>query len=317
MQIYKFKPILKTVIWGGDKIAKCKGIADAPCNVGESWELSGVPGSESVVAEGPEAGLTITQLIDKHKAALVGEAAYAKHGCKLPLLIKFIDANHNLSVQVHPNDKLALERHNCPGKNEMWYIIDTLPDSKIYTGFSKPVTAEDYPDLVANHKIMDSIASYDAVAGDVFFLPAGRVHAIGAGIFLAEIQQSSDITYRIYDYDRRDANGLPRQLHTEQARDAIDYNPCYTGPIDYDRDAAFTRLVECPQFKVDKYEISGSTHVPDSDSFIIAICLSGNVSISTGNMADCSLSQFETALIPASARDVAFSGTASLLTATI
>lgn len=317
MQIYKFKPILKTVIWGGDKIAKSKGIADAPDNVGESWELSGVPGSESVVADGPESGLTINELISKHKADLLGHDAYAKHGDKFPLLIKFIDANHNLSVQVHPNDELARKRHNCPGKTEMWYIIDALPKSKIYSGFSKPVTAEDYPRLVADGRIMDAIASYEAASGDVFFLPSGRVHAIGEGIFLAEIQQNSDITYRIYDYNRLDANGKPRQLHTDQARDAIDYSPCYTGPAAYDRSSVYAPLVDSPQFKVSKYEINGRVSVPDSDSFVIAICLKGNMRISAQGMDDSSLSQFETALIPACARQIEFSGNATLLVATL
>lgn len=317
MQIYKFKPILKTVIWGGDKISKSKGIADAPENVGESWELSGVPGSESVVAGGPESGLTINELISKHKADLLGHDAYAKHGDKFPLLIKFIDANHNLSVQVHPNDALARERHNCSGKTEMWYIIDALPKSKIYSGFSKKVTADDYPSLVANGMIMDVIASYEAASGDVFFLPAGRVHAIGEGIFLAEIQQNSDITYRIYDYNRLDANGQPRQLHTEQARDAIDYAPSYTGPVAYDCDSACAELIDSPQFKVSKYEVDGTAAVPDPDSFVIAICLKGNVRISAQSMDACALSQFETALIPACARRIAFSGKATLLVATL
>lgn len=317
MQIYKFKPILKTVIWGGDKIAKSKGLADAPHMVGESWELSGVPGHESVVAEGPEEGLTISELIGKHKQALVGRETFDKHGCRFPLLVKLIDANHNLSVQVHPNDELALRRHGCSGKTEMWYVIDTLPGAKIYTGLSKPITAADYPHLVASDKIMDAIAAFEAAPGDVFFLPAGRVHAIGAGVFLAEIQQACDITYRIYDYNRLDTNGRPRQLHTDLACEAIDYTPCYSGPTPYDRAASRATLVDCPQFKVDKLEIGAEAILPSSDSFLIVMCLRGSLTITADGYAPCRLSQFETALIPASAQEVTLTGPASALTATI
>lgn len=317
MQIYKFKPILKTVIWGGDLIAKKKGLADAPDKVGESWEISGVPGSESVVADGPEAGLTITDLISKHKADFIGEEAYAKHGCKFPLLIKFIDANSNLSVQVHPNDLLARERHDCPGKTEMWYVIETRPGAKIYSGLSKEMSADDYVEMVERNEIMDAVASYDAAPGDVFFLPAGRVHAIGAGVFLAEIQQASDITYRIYDYDRRDANGRPRQLHTDQARDAIDYTTSYSGPEPYDRNATRALLIDCPHFKVSKYEIDGRIDVPKADSFTIVMCLNGEMEISADGMEPCRIKQFETALIPACAPGISFSGAATALAATL
>ena len=195
--MYKFQPILKSLIWGGEKIAPYKGIATDQRNIGESWELSGVKDNESVVAEGPEAGTSLPELIARHGAALLGKANYGRFGEEFPLLIKFIDARQDLSIQVHPNDELAWERHKSKGKTEMWYVVSADKDAHLRSGFSKQVTPAEYEASVGDNTITDILADYKIAPGDVFFLPAGRVHSIGAGSFIAEIQQTSNITYRI------------------------------------------------------------------------------------------------------------------------
>ena len=234
MKPFKFEPYLKETIWGGKQIAEYKGIKACSENIGESWEISGVKGHESIVAEGgtscEDKGLTISELIQKYREKLLGEKVYEQFGTDFPLLIKFIDSRQDLSVQVHPDDKLAKERHGCQGKTEMWYIINSKPGAKIYAGLNKHITPEDYvrmtdKETIDGHSpLMDVIAAHDSHVGDIFFLPAGRLHSIGAGNLLVEIQQTSDITYRVYDFGRRDANGNTRELHIDLAKDAIDYN---------------------------------------------------------------------------------------------
>ena len=193
---FKFVPYLKSVLWGGERIAIYKGIDTDQHAIGESWEVSGVPGHESVVAEGEDRGLTLPQLIDRYRGALVGEAVYEKYGNTFPLLVKLIDAKRDLSLQVHPNDELAMKRHGSRGKTEMWYIIDADEGASIYAGLSQSITPDEYERMVADNTVMDVVARHESHAGDLFFLPAGRIHAIGAGNLLAEIQETSDITYR-------------------------------------------------------------------------------------------------------------------------
>ena len=205
--MYKFQPILKSTIWGGEKIVPYKQIASGQTQVGESWELSGVKGNESVVAGGPEAGTTLPGLIARHGAALLGKANFERFGEEFPLLIKFIDARQDLSIQVHPDDRLAWERHKSKGKTEMWYVVDADKGARLRSGFAKQVTPAQYEASVEDNTITDILAEYEIHPGDLFFLPAGRVHSIGAGAFIAEIQQTSDITYRIYDFNRKDADG--------------------------------------------------------------------------------------------------------------
>ncbi len=228
--MYKFTPILKTLVWGT-----------------ESWVLSGVPGSESVVAEGPEAGKKITDI----------------YPGTFPLLIKFIDAKRDLSIQVHPNNKLAAERHGCSGKSEMWYVIGAEPGAKLISGLKEAITPEGYVRLVAEHRITEVLAEHTVAPGDVFYLPAGRIHSIGGGCFLAEIQQTSDITYRIYDYNRPGLDGKPRQLHTQQAVDAIDYQvyPNYRTPYEPKLNAP-VELVRSPYFTTTLYDFSGTAAAP-------------------------------------------------------
>ena len=209
------------MLWGGDKIIPYKGIVSDAKSVGESWEISGVKENESVVAEGPDAGMLLPELIKRDGAALLGKANLERFGEEFPLLIKFIDARQDLSIQVHPNDEQAWERHRSKGKTEMWYVVDADPGSSLRSGFAKQVTPEEYEASIADNTITDLLAEYDIKAGDLFFLPAGRIHSIGAGAFIAEIQQTSNITYRIYDFNRVDANGNPRELHTEQSKAAL------------------------------------------------------------------------------------------------
>lgn len=316
---YKFHRLLKSVLWGGDSMAEFKGLEIDVPNVGESWELSGVEGNESVVKGGEDDGLTLSQLIERHKGALVGEAVYQQHGNKFPLLVKIIDAGKDLSLQVHPNDELARERHNCFGKTEMWYLIDHKPGAKILSGMSQAITPEEYEQRVANNTILDVVAQHESHVGDVFFLPSGRIHGIGGGNLIAEVQQTSDITYRVYDYDRRDANGNARELHVEQARDAIDYtvydsyvlpNPgSQVGDVD---------LVKCPYFDVHRIVLDGvDTIKNDNDSFLIIMCLKGTLVITDENGNETPMHRGETILVPASLKTLQLDGHAMLLTATV
>ena len=316
---FKFEPYLKSVLWGGEKIAKYKGIVTDQHNIGESWEISGVDGHESVVAEGDDKGLNLRQIIEKYKGDLVGNAVYAKYGDTFPLLVKIIDAKGDLSVQVHPDDTLAKARHNSYGKTEMWYIIDAEEGAPIYAGLSKQITPEEYEKLVADNAIMDVIARHDSHAGDLFFLPAGRIHAIGAGNLLAEIQQTSDITYRVYDFDRRDANGNPRELHTEQAKDAIDYTVYPEYKSEYDRNGkSATPLVKCQYFDVKREIIDGvSTIDASSDSFMIIMCLDGDATMTANLGGVTHVKKGESILVPAVITSMKAEGKATFMTSTV
>ena len=213
MYPFKFNPILKSTIWGGEKIIPFKHLNIEQPQVGESWEISNVPGDESVVANGTEAGKNLSQLVKEYKGSLVGESNYQRFGDNFPLLIKFIDACDDLSIQVHPDDELAKKRHNSMGKTEMWYVIDNAGGkAHLRSGLSKKITPDEYAAMIADNTICDALADYAVQSGDVFFLPAGRIHSIGAGCFIAEIQQTSNVTYRIYDFNRKDKNGNTRAV---------------------------------------------------------------------------------------------------------
>ena len=220
----KFKTIYKDKIWGGHKINTYlhKNFGDLP-NCGETWEISGVKSDVSVVEGGELAGQSLADLLEQYKDQLVGKKVYDHFGNIFPLLVKFIDANEDLSIQVHPDDKLGKERHNSFGKTEMWYVIEADPGSTLIAGFNKELTQQEYLDTFNSGHLTDVLNKEDVKAGDVFFLPAGRVHTIGKGLLIAEIQQTSDITYRIYDFDRVDDKGNKRELHVEEALAAIDY----------------------------------------------------------------------------------------------
>lgn len=300
--MYKFKPILKSMLWGGEKLIPYKGIDSEKKSVGESWEISGVKDNESIVAEGPDAGMSLPELIARDKAALLGKSNYERFGKEFPLLIKFIDARQDLSIQVHPNDKLAWERHQSKGKTEMWYVVDADPGSRLRSGFAKQVTPDEYEQSIADNTITDLLQEYDIHAGDVFFLPAGRIHSIGAGAFIAEIQQTSNITYRIYDFNRCDDNGNPRELHTEMSKAAIDYTvlPDYRTYYDAQPDTQ-TQLVSCRYFTTSLLKLTKpyGMELAELDSFVILICTKGNGTVTGGEGRSITIRQGESILVPA------------------
>lgn len=309
-----FFPYLKSVIWGGSKICSYKNIEQSEPNIGESWEISAVPGHESVVSEGSYKNWKITSLIDAFGAELLGDQVMKRYDGKFPLLVKIIDANDNLSVQVHPDDRLAKARHNSLGKTEMWYIIDTDKDAKIYSGLKEEISPCEYVAHVADDTFEDLLAVHQSNPGDVFFLPAGRVHAIGAGNLLAEIQESSDITYRIYDYNRRDAQGNPRQLHTMLAKDAIDYtyhDDYKSAPVS--ADVADAEIVKCSHFDVHRILLDGDMSLRfNSGSFTVVMCIEGMATLNypEGSM---TIRQGQTVLCPAVLNELGVSGCATLL----
>jgi len=303
----KFTPIYKDKIWGGNKIKSIlnKDFGSLP-NCGESWELSGVEGNLSVVSNGYLAGNSLEELIEVYMGDLVGDQLFEMFGTEFPLLIKFIDANDDLSIQVHPNDEMAAERHHSYGKTEMWYVMQADPGSKLQSGFNQPVDQEKYLEKLKKVELTDILHFEEVTSGDVFFIPAGRVHAIGKGILLAEIQQTSDITYRIYDYDRRDDQGNLRELHTDLALDAIDYTlyPEYKTKYEPKLNES-VELVSCKYFTTNVLELNQPVEKDYNklDSFVIYICLDGKVQIKTESGSE-SLQKGETILIPASIENV-------------
>ena len=322
MAIFKFNPIFKSLIWGGEKIAPFKGVQTNQKNIGESWELSGVAGSESVVAEGSLKGYSLPKLIDHLKEKLVGKENYKRFGNEFPLLIKFIDAREELSIQVHPDDKLSGERHGKKGKTEMWYVVDNDPGAKLRSGFSTAITPEEYEQRIANSTITDVLSEFEVNKGDLFFLPAGRIHSIGAGCFIAEIQQTSDVTYRIYDFNRTDADGNTRELHTELSKDAINYTVSndYKGDYTAVKNEA-VQLVSCDYFTTHLYDIDTKMKCDYSeiDSFVVLMCVEGEVEVMDNDASKTTLKQGSTALIPATTRNITLSpkGNAKLLTSYI
>ena len=297
-----FAPLLKEVIWGGSDIRPFKGLEPDDKKIGESWEISHVDDNFSIVAEGALAGKNLDELIDLYGERLVGKSVQERFGHRFPLLIKFIDARDYLSIQVHPDDELGMKRHNSFGKTEMWYVINAAPKAKLYSGFAVQSSPEDYVRRIEEGTIVDALAEYEVRPGDVFFLPAGRVHAIGAGCFIAEIQQTSNITYRIYDYDRTDAAGNKRELHTELAKDAIDYR------LEKDYRTAYTpiadqpvHLVECQYFETNLLDLTQpiSRDWSQLDSFVIYICMEGKVTLRDAQGNEVSLHQGQSVLVPA------------------
>jgi mannose-6-phosphate isomerase len=299
---FKFEPILKPIIWGGSAISSFKNIEPVQEGIGESWEISGVKGSISVVSEGELKGTSLSELLLGAKGQLVGEKVYKKYGNTFPLLIKFIDARDDLSIQVHPNDQLAKQRHNSFGKTEMWYVINATPNAYLYSGFQRSITPDEYVERVKNNTFIETLRKYYVKPGDVFFLPAGRVHAIGAGCFIAEIQQTSDITYRIYDYNRKDANGNARELHTDLAKDAIDYTVYPTYKTEYTPISDHpVELASCDYFTTNLLDLNNEMHrdYDQLDSFVILICMGGTCTIYDDKGNNVSLKQGETILLPA------------------
>ncbi len=299
----KFKPVYIDKIWGGHKIqTELNHVEAPPQQCGEAWVLSGVPGNQSVVTNGPLKGNKLNELVEVFMADLVGEKMFTEYGEIFPVLIKFIDANDWLSVQVHPDDDLAEKRHKSFGKTEMWYILQAEKDSHLICGFNKLLSREEYEKSV-EQGTLKRLLNYEPVkAGDAFFIPAGRVHALGPGILLAEIQQTSDITYRIYDWDRLDAAGLPRELHTKEAIAAIDFSPCHNSRVEWkpEKDSS-APVVRSPKFNVNHVWLNQGMKKDYSelDSFVAWVCIEGSMKVSLDGAPDeINVQKGETLLIP-------------------
>ncbi len=302
-----FAPILKSILWGGNKICSFKEISPIQDGIGESWEVSHVKDNVSVVANGPLQGKSLDELMEIYGSDLLGKKVYERFGKSFPLLIKFIDAKDALSIQVHPDDKLAKERHNSFGKTEMWYVINATDGAFLYSGFAKQLNPDGYIKSVEDNSFTDMLAKHEVHAGDVFFLPAGRVHAIGAGCFIAEIQQTSNITYRIYDFNRKDAQGNPRELHTELAKDAIDYHIYPDYKLEYTpKPNAVQPLVNCPYFTTNLIETKDDKVIglKNRDSFSIYICMQGKLTLTDDSGSTIEMHQGQTVLISATAKSV-------------
>jgi len=316
MQPIKFNPLLVQTLWGGEKIIPFKHLNSDLTQVGESWEISGVKGNETVVSEGEFKGKKLNELVDELKGKLVGEANYKRFGNDFPLLIKFIDARQELSIQVHPTDELAQKRGKLRGKTEMWYIMDSDESAKLRAGMKEKITPEQYKQMVEDDTITEAIAEYKVKEGDCFFLPAGRIHSIGTGCFLAEIQQTSDVTYRIYDFKRKDKDGNYRELHTEEAAECIDYNvePNYRTEYTPVKNEGVA-LVECPYFTTAVYDLNEPMTLDYSelDSFVILIGLKGSGEITDNEGNTTTLCEGETILIPATTSEVKVTGNIKFL----
>lgn len=279
-----FRPNLHTVVWGGHRLASWKQVPLPPgvspeVPIGESWEVSCVPSSLSIIDNGPWAGRSLRDIIRCYPVQILGRSVSQRYGDELPLLVKFIDAEQDLSIQVHPDDFMAQQRHGKMGKSEMWYVIDAKPGAFLYAGFRKRLSPSEYRQHIIDGTICETLARHEVHTGDVFYLPAGRVHAICGGILLAEVQQSSDITYRIYDYNRPDINGKQRELHTDLAAEALDFNVLDEYRTLYDDETQrANRCISSPYFSVRVVEIEGTFHrnLLKYDSFIISMCLSGD-----------------------------------------
>ncbi len=298
----KFQSIYHEKIWGGQRLRTLlnKDFGDLP-NCGESWELSGVEGNISLVSNGFLAGNNLNELIEIYMGDLVGDKVYEKFGVEFPLLIKFIDANDDLSIQVHPNDELSKERHNAYGKTEMWYVVGTEDGALINSGFNQELDRGKYLEYFNNGKLMDLLHFDKVAAGDVFFIPAGRVHAIGKGCLVAEIQQTSDVTYRIFDYNRKDDKGNERELHTELALDAIDFSYSEEYKTKYSVETnVSTELASCQYFTTNLLEFDRE-HDKDYnaiDSFVIYMTMEGSFEINTEGGKEI-VNTGETVLLPA------------------
>ena len=296
--MYKFEPLIKQMIWGS-----------------ESWQISGVAGSETIVACGEDKGKTLNQIVKEQKENLIGEENYKRFGDEFPLLIKFIDAKRDLSIQVHPNDEIAKKHGKSHGKTEMWYALECASDAKLYCGLKKEITPAEYKAMVDNDTITDALACYEVKEDDVFYIPAGRIHAIGGGCKVAEIQQTSDVTYRIYDYKRNDKDGNYRELHTEKAAESIDY----TVQANYRTKYQPTKnegvlIAECPYFTTAIYDLTEPMTLDYSelDSFVILIAVKGEGAI-IANGEELVFAKGDTILLPATTGEVKVKGAIKFL----
>lgn len=297
----KFNPILKERLWGGTKLKDVLGKPIENDITGESWELSAVEGDVSVVANGDLQGTSLQKLINEYPEELLGKSVFERFGKEFPILIKFIDAKQDLSIQLHPNDELAKKRHNSFGKTEMWYIMDADKGAELIVGFNKDVSKEEYAKSIEDDTLLE-LLNYETVKeGDTFFINTGKIHAIGAGVLLAEIQQTSDITYRVFDFNRKDKDGNLRELHTELALDAVDYEKKDDFKVKYsvEKDTV-NQMVACPYFNTNFLELTEDLEldVATRDSFTIYMCVGGSATVEN-DFGSAKINKGETVLIPA------------------
>lgn len=316
MEMFKFNPLLKSILWGGEKIVPFKHLTSDKKQVGESWEVSGVKDNESVVSNGEYKGWTLNKLVETLKDKIVGKENYERFGNEFPLLVKFIDARQQLSIQVHPTDEQAQAQGLGRGKTEMWYVMESDADASLRSGLKQQITPKQYKEMVENDTITEALSEYPVKEGDVFFLPAGRIHSIGAGCFLAEIQETSDVTYRIYDFKRKDKEGNYRELHTKEAAECIDYTVYPDYRTQYEaRQNEPIELVSCPYFTTSVYDLTEpmTLDYSDLDSFVIFVGLKGEGEITDAEGNTISFRAGESVLLPATATTVKVSGTVKFL----
>jgi mannose-6-phosphate isomerase len=313
----QFEPILKERIWGGEKLKTVLNKPIVSKITGESWELSTVEGDISIVANGELKGKSLTELIDEQPNEILGTSVYNRFGKQFPLLFKYLDAREDLSIQVHPNDQLAKERHNSFGKTEMWYVMQADADARIIVGFKEDSSKEEYLENLNNKTLVSILDDVKAKAGDVFFLETGTVHAIGAGLVVAEIQQTSDITYRLYDFDRVDAQGNKRELHVDLALDAINYKKVDTYKK-YEKTINESNVVvDCPYFTTNFIPLNGVVKVnKKGDTFTVYMCIEGTFEIRHENVT-YQYKKGDTVLIPAAMDAYVLNGEGSILEVTV
>lgn len=317
--LYKFDYYLKNVIWGGSKISEYKNITLPSNDIGECWEISGIKEHESSVIGGPDGGMLLSELLAKYGEKIVGKETYEKFGNEFPILIKILDTRDKLSFQVHPGEDLALARHNSHGKTEMWYVVDSEGDAQIHAGFNRDITFEEYKRMIEDGSLINVINCFHPKVGEIYLIEPGTVHAIGAGNLLIEVQQTSDITYRIFDYNRRDKNGKLRELHTELACDAINYSAdrnIHLYPEKIDKDTEL--LVNCSCFNVKKTKINSSKIFDFSarDCFTILMSIDSNFSVEADGMT-LDLARGHAVLVSAFVDKLSVTGTGELLVVTM
>ncbi|MDE7153869.1 MAG: class I mannose-6-phosphate isomerase [Muribaculaceae bacterium] len=315
--ILKFNTIYKSVLWGGDRIAGFKGIASQGSSIGESWEVSPLKDHESVVAEGEYKGIPLSDILASNGKEIMGQRLYNKYGNNFPLLIKFLDSADDLSIQVHPDDELAASRHDSPGKIEMWYSLLPSPTAYLYAGFNKSVTPDNFLEAVKNGEIISLLKRFTPRQGDVFLIPPGCVHALGKGNLVLEVQQASDVTYRIFDYNRRDAEGNLRELHVHESIDAVDYSQAPRSAKNISSQTGKELILEdCPHFTSTIINVKGH-HILDlerRDSFSIVIATKGNHILTSPDGTTYPLHQGHTLLIPAVMPKVSVDGDGDIVT---
>ena len=322
MNLYplKFKPILKERLWGGTKLKDVLGKPIENDITGESWELSTVKGDISIIANGDFSGRSFQDLINTHAEELLGRSVVERFGEDFPILIKFIDAKQDLSIQLHPNDDLAKERHDSFGKTEMWYVMNADENANLIVGFNKDVDKEEYTKSIENDTLLDLLNYEKVTEGDTFFINTGKIHAIGAGVLLAEIQQTSDVTYRVFDFNRKDKNGSLRELHTEMALDAIDYTKKDDFKVAYNQEANKANImVDCPYFSTSFIHLTADLKqdVSQRDSFTIYMCVQGNVTVEN-EFGSARIQKGETVLVSANTETIVLkSSGAKLLEVTV